>query len=481
MPQLENKSAVILGAAKAGNMAQAIAERLADEGAKVMVSGRNEEELAAFAEKIGGSYATCDITDHAQVKELAEKAQAEFGSVDIALNATGWGLGKPVTDVEDDELDTMVAIQFKGVHYFLAEFVRAMMANPVSDVYLEESPMAPGVTKVKTERFWSKEEHDLEVMNQVAKFRYMFGGKSKCPLVIRCNMGAGYSAAAQHSQTVYQMMTAIPGLKVVVPSNAYDAKGLLISAIRDDDPVLFFEHKLIYQSKCEVPDEAYTIPFGEAEMPREEMENGTVTEWHSSLGDNVTQGDELVDLESDKIVNTLEATASGVLRRVFADVDDTMEVGELMGVIADADVSDDAIDEFVAKFNAARGEEGEADSADAAPVTAQAQEPTAAAAETEAPGAVAPAPAADSNSGEVRVSPPINYDDYVDVICNSGVKIVETAGRSPEPFMERFNAYGIKVIHNLAPLASFSACVVHLGLSRFCEGGLWTLARRDLG
>ena len=108
-----------------------------------------------------------------------------------------------------------------------------------------------------------------QVMNQVAKFRYMFGGESKCPMVIRCNTGAGYSAAAQHSQTMYQMMTAIPGLKVVIPSNAYDAKGLLISAIQDDDPVLFFEHKLLYQSECEVPDEAYTIPFGEAAMPRE--------------------------------------------------------------------------------------------------------------------------------------------------------------------------------------------------------------------
>lgn len=108
-----------------------------------------------------------------------------------------------------------------------------------------------------------------QIFNQIAKFRYMFGGKTTCPLVIRFNTGAGYSAAAQHSQTMYQLMTAIPGLKVVIPSNAYDAKGLLISAIRDDDPVLFFEHKLIYQTSCEVPDEAYTVPFGEAAMPRE--------------------------------------------------------------------------------------------------------------------------------------------------------------------------------------------------------------------
>ena len=108
-----------------------------------------------------------------------------------------------------------------------------------------------------------------QIINQMAKFRYMFGGKSKCPVVVRFVCGAGMSAAAQHSHTNYQMMTSVPGLKVVVPSNAYDAKGLLIRAIRDDDPVLFFEHVMLFQSECEVPDEAYEIPFGEAAMPRE--------------------------------------------------------------------------------------------------------------------------------------------------------------------------------------------------------------------
>ena len=108
-----------------------------------------------------------------------------------------------------------------------------------------------------------------QIVNQMAKFRYMFGGKTRCPAVIRFACGAGFSAAAQHSQTMYQMMTAVPGLKVVIPSNAYDAKGLLLSAIRDDDPVLFFEPKALYQEACEVPDEPYTIPLGEAGMPRE--------------------------------------------------------------------------------------------------------------------------------------------------------------------------------------------------------------------
>ena len=108
-----------------------------------------------------------------------------------------------------------------------------------------------------------------QIVNQMGKFRYMFGGKCKCPAVIRFASGGGFSAASQHSQSMYQVMTAFPGLKVVVPSNAYDAKGLMLQAIQEDDPVLFFEPKILYQEACEVPDEMYTIPFGEAAMPRE--------------------------------------------------------------------------------------------------------------------------------------------------------------------------------------------------------------------
>ncbi len=108
-----------------------------------------------------------------------------------------------------------------------------------------------------------------QLLNQAAKFRYMFGGKVNTPLVVRTMIGAGRSAAAQHSQALYNIFTAVPGLKVVVPSNAYDAKGLLIQAIRDNDPVIFCEHKLIYDLKSEVPDEAYRIAFGEANVVRD--------------------------------------------------------------------------------------------------------------------------------------------------------------------------------------------------------------------
>jgi len=108
-----------------------------------------------------------------------------------------------------------------------------------------------------------------QIFNQAAKFRYMFGGKAKTPLVIRTMIGAGRSAAAQHSQSPYHIFTSVPGLKCVVPSNAYDAKGLLIQAIRDDDPVIFCEHKLMYDLRTEVPDEPYSIPFGEANIVRD--------------------------------------------------------------------------------------------------------------------------------------------------------------------------------------------------------------------
>ncbi|ADJ22603.1 Transketolase central region [Hyphomicrobium denitrificans ATCC 51888] len=108
-----------------------------------------------------------------------------------------------------------------------------------------------------------------QIFNQAAKFRYMFGGKAVTPIVIRTMYGGGFRAASQHSQCLYPLFTHIPGLKVVIPSSPYEAKGLLIEAIRDNDPVIFFEHKVLYDIEEDVPDEAYTIPFGEANITRE--------------------------------------------------------------------------------------------------------------------------------------------------------------------------------------------------------------------
>jgi acetoin:2,6-dichlorophenolindophenol oxidoreductase subunit beta len=108
-----------------------------------------------------------------------------------------------------------------------------------------------------------------QILNQAAKFRYMFGCKAVTPLVMRTMYGAGLRAAAQHSQMLTSLWTHIPGLKVVCPASPYDAKGLLIQAIRDNDPVIFCEHKLLYSMQGEVPEEVYTVPFGEANFLRD--------------------------------------------------------------------------------------------------------------------------------------------------------------------------------------------------------------------
>ena len=108
-----------------------------------------------------------------------------------------------------------------------------------------------------------------QLVLQAAKIRYMFGGKATVPMVMRLPGGSGTGAAAQHSGSVESWFVNVPGLKVVVPSNAYDAKGLLISAVKDDNPVIFIENKLLYKTKSDVPEEMYEIPIGKANVVRE--------------------------------------------------------------------------------------------------------------------------------------------------------------------------------------------------------------------
>ena len=108
-----------------------------------------------------------------------------------------------------------------------------------------------------------------QVVNQAAKARYMSGGKAQVPLTIRITTGAPGSAAAQHSQSPEGWFMNVPGLKIAVPATPYDAKGLLKTAIRGEDPVLFFEHKMLYAVQGDVPEEDYTVPFGQAAVRRE--------------------------------------------------------------------------------------------------------------------------------------------------------------------------------------------------------------------
>jgi pyruvate/2-oxoglutarate/acetoin dehydrogenase E1 component len=108
-----------------------------------------------------------------------------------------------------------------------------------------------------------------QLANQAAKIHFMFGGKAKVPMVLRTPAGAGTGAAQHHSQSLEAWLVHVPGLKVVMPSTPYDAKGLLLSAIRDDNPVIFVEHKLLYSTKGPVPEEEYAVPLGVADVKRE--------------------------------------------------------------------------------------------------------------------------------------------------------------------------------------------------------------------
>ena len=108
-----------------------------------------------------------------------------------------------------------------------------------------------------------------QIVNQAAKIHYMSGGKLKVPMVVRTNLGASRRSAAQHSQSLHVWLSHIPGLKVVLPSTPYDAKGLLKTAIRDDNPVVIFEDKMMFQDKGNVPEDDYTIPFGVADIKKE--------------------------------------------------------------------------------------------------------------------------------------------------------------------------------------------------------------------
>jgi pyruvate/2-oxoglutarate/acetoin dehydrogenase E1 component len=116
-----------------------------------------------------------------------------------------------------------------------------------------------------------------QLNNQVAKIRYMFGGKVKVPMVIRTEGGAGRTLGAHHSQSLEAWLMHIPGIKVVMPAVPYDAKGLLKSAIREDNPIVFIEHKMLYNTKGMIPDEEYTVPIGVADIKREGSDITIVT------------------------------------------------------------------------------------------------------------------------------------------------------------------------------------------------------------
>lgn len=168
-----------------------------------------------------------------------------------------------------------------------------------------------------------------QIVNQVAKTRYIFGGKAKIPLVIRGQQGVGRGNAATHSQSVEVLFTHFPGLKVVMPSTPADAAGLLRTAIRDDNPVVFIEHKALYVTKGEVPDDSdFMIPFGKAKIVREGTD-ATVVATHTYVQKAVDMADRLykdhgisvevidprtlVPFDKETVINSVKKTGRAVV------------------------------------------------------------------------------------------------------------------------------------------------------------------------
>lgn len=146
MGLLEGKAAVIIGASEAGNMGQAIARRYRAEGAEVMVASRNGEASDQFAREIGGHSLRCDLTKRDDVFALADQARATMGKVDIAVNSTGLALGGPFVEFSEDDLDTLIALQFKGAYFFLQAFVGAMVDTGGAIIQLSSAVAQPSTT-----------------------------------------------------------------------------------------------------------------------------------------------------------------------------------------------------------------------------------------------------------------------------------------------------------------------------------------------
>jgi len=188
-----------------------------------------------------------------------------------------------------------------------------------------------------------------QLVNQAAKLRFMFGGQSTVPLVLRTPAGSGTGAAEHHSQSFENWFVHVPGLKVVMPTTPYDVKGLLVSSIRDDNPVVFIEHKLLYKTKGDVPEELYEIPLGKADVKREGKDLTIVATAimvqrslqaaeelaKEGLDIEVVDPRTLRPLDTETIVNSVKKTGKVLI--VHEAVKTGGFGGELAGVIAESE------------------------------------------------------------------------------------------------------------------------------------------------
>lgn len=190
-----------------------------------------------------------------------------------------------------------------------------------------------------------------ELFNQAAKMRYMFGGKARLPMVVRVPAGAGFSAAAQHSQSLEAWLAHIPGLKVVTPATPADAKGLMIAAIRDNNPVIYIEQKALYGLSGEVPEGDYAVPIGQAAVAREGTDVSLIS-WGAMVGKCLEAANELAKegkqaevidlrtitpLDTAAILKSVEKTGRAVI------VHEAVRTGGFGGEVA-AIIADQAFD-----------------------------------------------------------------------------------------------------------------------------------------
>ncbi len=191
------------------------------------------------------------------------------------------------------------------------------------------------------------------ILNQAAKMRYMTGGQASVPMVLRLPMGAGRRNAGQHSQCLEAMFCHMPGLKVVAPCSAEDAKGLLKSAVRDEDPVMFMEHKLLYAKKEEIPEGEYTIPLGVAAVKKEGTD-ATIISWSREVNFSMEAAEQLakeginvevldlrtlVPLDWDAIVKSVSKTHNVII------VSEEVKRGSYAGEIS-AQIAEELMDEL---------------------------------------------------------------------------------------------------------------------------------------
>jgi pyruvate dehydrogenase E1 component beta subunit len=188
-----------------------------------------------------------------------------------------------------------------------------------------------------------------QLVNQAAKLRFMFGGQSTVPMVLRTPAGSGTGAAEHHSQSFENWFVHVPGLKVVMPTTPHDVKGLLVASIRDDNPVVFIEHKLLYKTKGEVPEELYEIPLGVADIKREGSDltivaTGIMVQKSLAAAEELSKEGidiEIVDprtlrpLDTETIINSVKKTGKVLI--VHEAVKTGGFGGELAGVIAESE------------------------------------------------------------------------------------------------------------------------------------------------